>query len=436
MLFRSVIEPGIYSYEATVSSGLSGSGFSLSVIKDGNTTNLGTVNVTNTGNWDSYIVQKGNFSAELEEGPQILRITITGSYCNIDKVTVKPADPTSITSNNIELENGSNSTISYTLSPLNAFNYVTFESANPSIASVNSSGVVTGNSVGSTTITLRAYKSDRTTVAASTTINVTVLNNPGTSPDKPYIITSQSDLDYIRTHLGYHFVVSADIDLSGFSSISGTFTGSIDGGYHVIRGLTSALFTSTNNATIKNVVLDNVNITSGTNVGPLVNEAAGTTRIYNCGVRATNGSSVIGSGYVGGLIGRINNNTRVINCYSFANVSGGTWAAGIVGYNPTATTTSNITTAGLIMNCMYYGRILSGTNRAPIYGGAIISNAGSTGINNYNYYSLSSNNNPTTYNCALAAEERYLTRFEFYRGILNSNRKLCEIGRASCRERV
>ena len=505
-----VIEPGIYSYEATVSSGLSGSGFSLSVIKDGNTTNLGTVNVTNTGNWDSYIVQKGNFSAELEEGPQILRITITGSYCNIDKVTVKPADPTSITSNNIELENGSNSTISYTLSPLNAFNYVTFESANPSIASVNSSGVVTGNSVGSTTITLRAYKSDmvtvaasttinvtvfvqptsitsnniqlengnnstisytllpsnafnyvtfesanpsiasvnssgvvtgnsvgsttitlrayksdRTTIAASTTINVTVLNNPGTSPDKPYIITSQSDLDYIRTHLGYHFVVSADIDLSGFSSISGTFTGSIDGGYHVIRGLTSALFTSTNNATIKNVVLDNVNITSGTNVGPLVNEAAGTTRIYNCGVRATNGSSVIGSGYVGGLIGRINNNTRVINCYSFANVSGGTWAAGIVGYNPTATTTSNITTAGLIMNCMYYGRILSGTNRAPIYGGAIISNAGSTGINNYNYYSLSSNNNPTTYNCALAAEERYLTRFEFYRGILNSNRKLC-----------
>ena len=365
-----VIEPGIYSYEATVSSGLSGSGFSLSVIKDGNTTNLGTVNVTNTGNWDSYIVQKGNFSAELEEGPQILRITITGSYCNIDKVTVKPADPTSITSNNIELENGSNSTISYTLSPLNAFNYVTFESANPSIASVNSSGVVTGNSVGSTTITLRAYKSDmvtvaasttinvtvfvqptsitsnniqlengnnstisytllpsnafnyvtfesanpsiasvnssgvvtgnsvgsttitlrayksdRTTIAASTTINVTVLNNPGTSPDKPYIITSQSDLDYIRTHLGYHFVVSADIDLSGFSSISGTFTGSIDGGYHVIRGLTSALFTSTNNATIKNVVLDNVNITSGTNVGPLVNEAAGTTQIGRASCR-------------------------------------------------------------------------------------------------------------------------------------------------------
>lgn len=353
-------------------------------------------------------------------------MSTVGAYTTIN-VTVKmvPVEPTSISSNNIELEAGSNSTISYTLSPSNAFNSVTFESANPSIASVNSSGVVTGMSIGTTNITLIAYKSDGVTIAAYTTISATVLNNSGSTPDKPYIISSQSGLDYIRTHLANHFVVSADIDLSGFSSISGTFTGSIDGGYHVIRGLTSALFTSTNNATIKNVVLDDVNITSGTNVGPLVNEVSGATRIYNCGVRSTTGSSVSGSGYVGGLIGRINNNTRVINCYSFANVSGGTWAAGIVGYNPTATTTSNITTAGLIMNCMYYGDILSGINRAPIYGGAIISNAGSTGINNYNYYSLSSNNNPTTYNCALAAEERYLTRFEFYRGILNSNRKLC-----------
>lgn len=81
-----VKEPGKYSYEATVSSGTSGSGFSISVIKDGKTTNLCTVNVTNTGSWGTYIVQKGNFSAELEEGPQILRITITGSYCNIDKI--------------------------------------------------------------------------------------------------------------------------------------------------------------------------------------------------------------------------------------------------------------------------------------------------------------------------------------------------------------
>lgn len=334
-------------------------------------------------------------------------------------------DPVSITANDMELENGSTSTIVYTILPANAFKYVTFESADPSIASVNADGVVSGLSLGTTTITISAYKWDNTTVAVSKTISVTIFNSSGSNPDKPYSISSQSDLDYIRTHLGYHFVVSADIDLSGFSSISGTFTGSIDGGYHVIRGLTSALFTSVNNATIKNVVLDDVNITTGTDVGPLVNIANGTTRIYNCGVRATNGSSATGTGYVGGLIGRINNNTRVINCYSFANVSGGTWAAGIVGYNPTATTTSNITTAGLIMNCMYYGRILSGTNRAPVYGGSIISNAGSTGINNYNYYSLSSNINPTTYNCALAAEERYLTRFEFYRGILNSNRKLC-----------
>ena len=84
----NVTEPGKYSYEATVSSGTTGSGFKMSIIKDGKTTDMCTVNVDQTGNndWGTYKVQKGSFSKELETGSQILRITITGANCNIDKI--------------------------------------------------------------------------------------------------------------------------------------------------------------------------------------------------------------------------------------------------------------------------------------------------------------------------------------------------------------
>ena len=84
----NVTEPGKYSYEATVSSGTTGSGFKMSIIKDGNTTDMCTVNVDQTGSndWGTYKVQKGSFSKELTTGSQILRITITGANCNIDKI--------------------------------------------------------------------------------------------------------------------------------------------------------------------------------------------------------------------------------------------------------------------------------------------------------------------------------------------------------------
>ncbi len=87
----NVTEPGKYAYEATVSSGLTGSGFSIGLVKNGSVTNLAQVNVPQTANnsWDTYKVVTGNFSKDLEVGEQILRITITGPYCNIDKIELK-----------------------------------------------------------------------------------------------------------------------------------------------------------------------------------------------------------------------------------------------------------------------------------------------------------------------------------------------------------
>ena len=87
-----VTEAGKYEYIATVSSGTTGSGFKIGLVKNGKvSTTLATINVPQTGNndWGTYTTVEGEFSKELEAGEQILRFTITGNSCNIDKVELK-----------------------------------------------------------------------------------------------------------------------------------------------------------------------------------------------------------------------------------------------------------------------------------------------------------------------------------------------------------
>lgn len=87
----NVTEAGQYSYDATVSSGTTGSGFSIGLVNNNSVITLARVSVPQTGsnNWDTYKVVSGNLSRNLEEGEQILRITITGAQCNIDKIELK-----------------------------------------------------------------------------------------------------------------------------------------------------------------------------------------------------------------------------------------------------------------------------------------------------------------------------------------------------------
>ena len=235
---------------------------------------------------------------------------------------------------------------------------------------------------------------------------------------------------------------------SGFTSSktigtsSNPFRGTIDGQMNTISGINHPLVDYAENATIKNVILDNVSISGGTNVGAICNEARGDTRIYNCGVLASNStantdedgytyltncsSTISGSNYVGSIVGLLDGNSRVINCFSFANVSGGSKVGGIVGYNNVATTATNLKT--MVMNCMFYGEV-SGLSIAPIYNGEIITNVDNNGVGNFNYFRLEASYIQNTaitkvYNCALGAETRFLQRFEFFRHLLNSNREL------------
>ena len=86
----NVTKTGYYTYKATVSSGTTGSSFRISLVKNGTTTTLATVSVPQTANndWGTYKVVEGQLSKEIPEGQQILRFTITGPSCNIDKVQI------------------------------------------------------------------------------------------------------------------------------------------------------------------------------------------------------------------------------------------------------------------------------------------------------------------------------------------------------------
>ena len=281
-----------------------------------------------------------------------------------------------------------------------------------------------------------------------------LLNGTGTSSD-PYLIYGSTDFANFVSNVNAGITSSAcykletDVSGSGVDAITTAFTGTFDGDMHTISNLGHALFNTVNGGTVKNVILQGVNVTSGDSdgdAGAICNKAIGATRIYNCGILPTtilhndpndedkitgfSGSSVSGSRYVGSLVGFLDGTARVINCYSYANISGDNTAAGIVGYNAVATTMSDVKT--MVMNCMFYSNITGASTMKPVYGGQRISNAGTSGVNGYNYYR---NGEDVTfddsyadfdaYYCTLPADEEYLTRFEYYRSILNSNRKLC-----------
>ena len=296
------------------------------------------------------------------------------------------------------------------------------------------------------TVTAVARHSDYT---ESEEASMELKNGSGT-PEDPYMIYGSTDFTNFVTNVNNgttasaSYKLGADVSASGTNAITAAFSGTFDGDGYTISGLGHALFNTINGGVVKNVIMDNVSISgnSNGNAGAICCEATGDTRIYNCGVLASSStvtkdedgydkitlcsSSISGTNYAGSIVGLLDGSARVINCFSYANVSGGT-VGGIVGYNNVATTATDLNT--MVMNCMFYGEV-SGSSIAPIYNGEIITNDGdANGVNNFNYFRLESSYIENTtitkvYNCALGAETRFLQRFEFFRHLLNSNREL------------
>ena len=254
-------------------------------------------------------------------------------------------------------------------------------------------------------------------------------------------ISSSSEITDMN---GYYLLAEGFTSSGSIGTSDNPFRGTIDGQMNTISGLSSPLVAYADGATIKNIILKNVSISSSDdNVGAIAGVAQGYSRIYNCGIlpndatfpEGTHPTVTTTGANAGGIVGKLDGDSRVINCFSYADVSAATIAAGIVGQNTYASTAevsdgkyTKLKTA--VVNCMFYGNITGGTNQYGVYGGSLINNAAATGISSYNYYSSGStfsttSGNPTAYNCSFPADVRYLTQVEFHRSLLNSNRELC-----------
>lgn len=244
-----------------------------------------------------------------------------------------------------------------------------------------------------------------------------------------------------------YYEIRGNINASGKDEITSAFKGHLTSAIntithrpYTITGLRHRMFTTVTDAVISNIMLQDVEISQTGYVGAICGTANGATRIFNCGILPDNPpyadtSTVASSGsYCGSLVGFLDGSARVVNCFSYANITGGTVKAGIVGYNNYASTyetgnpaVSNIRT--MVMNCMFYGNIDFANGQVyPIYGGQDISNENSSRLNNYNYFlyeaEFSEKRHITGFNHALAAEKRYLERWEFFRYLVNSTREL------------
>ncbi|MBN1184806.1 MAG: hypothetical protein JXB49_21145, partial [Bacteroidales bacterium] len=221
-------------------------------------------------------------------------------------------------------------------------------------------------------------------------------------PNNPYQIAEPNDwVELMHTSKDWDecFILMGDIDVNGIYLMGiGTFTGIFDGNDCVIYNVVKygSLFGAVGiNGQVKNLVLENIQITGYENVGGLVERNYGT--ISNCFTTGTvsgaydyfgglvginygnitdskSTCTVSGDWYIGGLVG--NNEGNVTNCSSSGTVSGDDYyVGGLVGRNTGAVINCNSTsTVSGGKGCQYIGGLV-GSN----FDGGTISNCFSTG---------------------------------------------------------
>lgn len=198
-----------------------------------------------------------------------------------------------------------------------------------------------------------------------------------------------------------NITLDTDIDLTGKdwtpigTGFHNSYTGTFDGGGHTITGLTfttndeyAGLFGCLNRAgTVKNVVMEGVQITSnqiyGGSIGGVVGSGWGT--IENCSVSG----SVSGTVYVGGVVG-VQIGGSITGCSSSATVKGTVDVGGVAGQtNSSATLTACYATGNVIIEM---------APKKNIAGGSLVGmNAGSSLLACYATGNVTSTGSSTGY---------------------------------------
>ena len=200
------------------------------------------------------------------------------------------------------------------------------------------------------------------------TVSLTAAKDPGYTIEGngSYTVTSADGLMHVADLVNggktdINITLTADIDLTGKdwtpigTDYDNSYKGTFDGGGHTITGLTfttndeyAGLFGWLNRAgTVKNVVMEGVQITSnqiyGGSIGGVVGSGWGT--IENCSVSG----SVSGTVYVGGVVG-VQIGGSITGCSSSATVKGTVDVGGVAGQtNSSATLTACYATGNVII---------------------------------------------------------------------------------------
>jgi len=224
-------------------------------------------------------------------------------------------------------------------------------------------------------------------------------------PNDPFQIATAEDLNDIgnhEDHLGKHFILVADVNLAAYTETefniiggpwSNDFTGVFDGNNHTISNFTytaadanfvGLIVSIDRRGEVRNVVMENVNVSGNEIVGALTGLNFGT--ISQCrgggsirGNRMTGGLAGMNYGtlwdcyidgivhgledHVGGLVG--DNHGAIRDCYATGTVDGNDYVGGLVGDNYGAiqdcytagTVDGNFAVGGLVGN--NYGTMIS-----------------------------------------------------------------------------
>lgn len=130
---------------------------------------------------------------------------------------------------------------------------------------------------------------------------------------------------------GYgNYLLTTDLDASGFTWHYGYFYGTLDGGNHTISNLTTSdsigeaagLFVYAETALIKNLGLINLQVSGTYDVGGLVGDCLDC-GIENVAVEGTMTAPMYGGGILGGMSGGY-----ITNSYFKGTVTGGSWGTG------------------------------------------------------------------------------------------------------------
>ena len=187
----------------------------------------------------------------------------------------------------------------------------------------------------------------------SNSITITVVDKGYTDDGEGnYTVTTAEGLKAVADianngNLGINITLTGNIDLKGIdwtpigTASNNAYTGTFDGNGHTITGLTvnqegtkyvGLIGFIGSNGTVKNVKLENVNITGSFYVGGVVGGNYGTV------IACTSSGNVSGNTYVGGVVG--DNYGTVTACTASGSVKGSFNVGGVVGYNSRGSVTA------------------------------------------------------------------------------------------------